>query len=91
MSKYCNVWKLSVNIENRKVMGYSRGQLPRVMIFTYNGKQLEIINDFNYLDVLLTRTCNFIKAKQCQIAKSTKALYEVLKLGKVQHVSISCQ
>ena len=33
----------------------------------------------------------FQKAKQCQIDEATKALYEVLKLGRVQTVSISCQ
>jgi hypothetical protein len=57
-----NVWKLRVNIEKRKVKGLSREQLPRVIIFfIYNGKQLEIINDFNYLGVVLTHTCNFKK------------------------------
>ena len=62
MSEYCNLWKLRVNIENSKVMIFSRGQLPRVMNFLYNGKQLEIVNDFNYLGVVLTRTGNFKKA-----------------------------
>jgi hypothetical protein len=33
-------------------MVFSRGQLPRVMIFLYNGKQLEIVKDFNYLGVV---------------------------------------
>ena len=91
MSKYSNVWKLRVNIERSKVMIFSRGQLPRVMNFLYNGKQLEIVNDFKYLGVVLTRTGNFKKAKQCQTDKATKALYEVLKLGRVHNLSISCQ
>jgi hypothetical protein len=62
MSEYCNFWKPRVNIEKSKVMIFSRGQLPRVMNFLYNGKQLEIVNDFNYLGVVLTRTGNFKKA-----------------------------
>ena len=56
-------------------MVFSRGQLPRVMNLLYNGKQLEIGNDFNYLGVVLTCTGNLKKAKQCQIDKATKALY----------------
>ena len=91
MSEYCNFWKLRVNIEKSKVMIFSRGQLPKVMNFLYNGKQLEIVKDFNYLGVVLTRTGNFKKAKQCQIDKATKAFYEVLKLGRVHNLSISCQ
>jgi hypothetical protein len=90
MSEYCNLWKLRVNIEKSKVMVFSRGQLPKVMIFLYNRKQLEIVKDFNYLGVVLTRTGNLKKAKQCQIDKATKALYEVLKLGRVHNLSISC-
>jgi hypothetical protein len=91
MSEYCNFFKLRVNIEESKVMIFSRGQLPKVMNFLYDGKQLEIVNDFNYLGVVLTRTGNLKKAKQCQIDKTTKALYEVLKLVRIHNLSISCQ
>ena len=62
MSEYCNFWKLRVNIEKSKVMIFSRGQLPKVMNFLYNGKQLEIVNDFNYLGVVVTRTGNLKKS-----------------------------
>ena len=74
MSEYCNFWKLRVNIEKNKVMIFSRGQLPRVMNCLYNGKQLEIVNYFNYLGVILTRTGNHKKAEQCQRDKATNAL-----------------
>jgi hypothetical protein len=43
-------------------MIFSRGQLPRVMNFLYNGKQLEIVNDFNYMGVVLTSTGNLKKS-----------------------------
>ena len=57
----------------------------------YNGKQLEILNDFNNLGVVLTRTGDLKKVKQCQIDKAVKALYEVFKLGRVYNLSINCQ
>jgi hypothetical protein len=50
MSEYCNFWKLGVNIEKSKVMVFSRGQLPRVMNFLYNGKQMEI--DFHLFSIM---------------------------------------
>jgi hypothetical protein len=86
MSAYYNVWKLRVNIEKNKVMGFSRGQHPRVFFYI-----MEIANDFNDLCVVITHTCNCKKAKQCQIAKATKALYEILKMVRVHNLSISCQ
>jgi hypothetical protein len=50
MSEYCNFWKLGVNIEKSKVMVFSRGQLPRVINFLYNGKQMEI--DFHLFSII---------------------------------------
>jgi hypothetical protein len=50
MSEYCNFWKLGVNIEKSKVMVFSRGQLPRVINFLYNGKQMEI--DFHLFSIM---------------------------------------
>jgi hypothetical protein len=84
MSAYYNVRKLRVNIEKNKVMGFSRGQHPRVFFYI-----MEIANDFNDLCVVITRTCNCRKANQCQIAKATKALYEILKMVRVHNLSIS--
>ena len=45
----------------------------------------------NYLRVGLSRTGNFKNAKQGNAEKATRALYEVLKLGRLHNLSIKCQ
>ena len=50
-----------------------------------------MVNDCNYLGVELLRTGNFKNAKQGNAEKATRALYEVLKLGRLHNLSIKCQ
>ena len=71
---YVDIWKLKVNVDKTKIMFFSRGRPPANLFFQYNGSQLDIVNDFNYLGVVLSRTGSFKKAKQNNIDKATKAL-----------------
>ena len=72
-------------------MVFSQGKTPNNLIFNFNGKQLEFVDEFNYLGVLLTKNGNFNKSKMFAVNKGSKAMYEVLKLGRIHSVSINCQ
>jgi hypothetical protein len=63
---------------------FSQGRTPNNLIFNFIGKQLEIVDKVNYLGVLLTKNGNFNKSKMFSVHKGTKAMYEVLKLGRIQ-------
>ena len=76
---YCQKWNLKTNIDKSKVVIFSKGRLPENLKFTYGNRELDIVNDFNYLGVILNRTGSYQKAKQKQVSKATAALYEVLK------------
>ncbi|XP_053380261.1 uncharacterized protein LOC128548803 [Mercenaria mercenaria] len=50
---YCDRWGLSVNIDKTKVMVFrKRGPVRENEKWTYNGSQLEVVNNFNYLGVV---------------------------------------
>ena len=72
-------------------MFFSQGRTPNNLKFNFNGKQLEIVDEFNYLGVLLTKNANFYKSKMLALHKGTKVVYEVLKLGRIHSLSINCQ
>ena len=72
-------------------MFFSKGKTPNNLKLNFNGKQLEIADEFNYLGVLLTTNGNFNKSKMFAVNKGTKAMYEVLKLGRIYSLSINCQ
>ena len=57
--EYCNIWRLTVNVEKSKIVFFSQGRTPNNLKLNFNGKQLEIVDEFNYLGVLLTKQCYF--------------------------------
>ena len=83
-SDYCDIWRLKVNVEKSKIVVFSQGRTPNNLKFNFNGKQLQIVDEFNYLGVLLTKNGNFNKSKMFSVHKGAKAMYEVLKLGRIQ-------
>ena len=60
--EYCQKWKLKVNVEKTKVFIFSRGRPLEDIHFSLNGSEIEIVNEFSYLEILLNRTGNFNKA-----------------------------
>jgi hypothetical protein len=46
--------------------------------FTYSNSETEIVKEFNYLGLLLTKTGNFKRAIKTLADKGTKAMYEIL-------------
>ena len=72
-------------------MFFSQGRTPNNLKFNFNGKQLEIVDKVNYLGVLLTKNGNFNKSKIFAVNKGTKAMHEVLKLGRIHSLSINYQ
>jgi hypothetical protein len=74
-----------------KVFIFSRGRSLVDIHFSLNGSEIEIINEFNYLIILLNRTENFNKAITKQAEKTKQAMYEVLKRGRTHSLSVECQ
>jgi lipoprotein NlpI len=50
---------------------FSKGKTPNKLKLNFNGKQLEIADEFNYLGVLLTTNGNFNKSKMFAVNKGT--------------------
>ena len=61
--------------QKSKIVFFSQGRTPNNLKFNFNGKQLEIVDEFNYLGVLLTKHANFYKSKMLALHKGTKVVY----------------
>ena len=70
---------------------FSQGRTPNNLKFNFSGKQLEIVDEVNYLGVLLIQNGNFNKSKIFAVNEGTKAMYGVLKLNRIHSLSINCQ
>ena len=51
---------------------------------------LEIVKNLNYLGIIFTRTGHFNLTKKHLADKAPKAMYEVLKMGRMYKLSIKC-
>jgi hypothetical protein len=52
---------------------------------------LEIVPTFSYLGITFSKSGSFNAAKTDLVNKGTKAMYEVLKKGRLHNLSIQCQ
>jgi hypothetical protein len=59
--EYCQKWKLKVNVEKNKIFIFSRVRPLEDIHFSLNGSEIDIVNEFNYLGIILNRTGNFNK------------------------------
>lgn len=60
LEKYCNVWSLKVNLEKSKIMVFRKGgKRARNESWKYDGKRIEVVNNYKYLGVLLTSSLSF--------------------------------
>ena len=54
LKQYCNKWNLSVSSENNH-MDFRKGEaLSRNATWTLDNNEIEIVNNFNYLGVVLS-------------------------------------
>jgi hypothetical protein len=60
LSEWSAESRLTVNTEKTKIMVFRRGgRIPQSWKFQYDGKELEIVNQYNYLGVTLQPTLTF--------------------------------
>ena len=59
LSEYCKRWGIEVNTAKTKVLVFrKRGRLPQDVQFTFENIILEVVDDFNYLGVIMN--CNIV-------------------------------
>jgi hypothetical protein len=76
--EFCNKWKLKVNEDKTKVIIFRKGGfLPRDLVFSYNGKPLEIVNRFCYLGVVFTSGGSFSEAQKTLASQAQKAAFKL--------------
>jgi hypothetical protein len=88
--EYSKLWKLKVNIDKTKIMVFSTSRTAENVHFLYNEKEIETVTEPNYLGVTFTKNGKFKLAKQKNIEKATKAMYEVIRRGKRHNLLIEC-
>ena len=90
-SEYCDEWKLTVNISKTKVMVFSGGRLPNNLRFYFKNTELQIVNEYKYLGIFVSRTDTFLKTKRHIAEQANIALFSLLRKIRVLNLPIQMQ
>ena len=88
--EYCLTWKLKVNTDKTKIVIVGSGRTPQNLSFKYNGSEIEVVKNFNYLGIIFSKASNFNLAKKRLVDKAVVSMYEVLKSVRKHNLSIKC-
>ena len=78
---YCKNWKLTVNASKTKIIAFGNIR-DRVPEFKISGHTLEVVDEYKYLGIYLSKTGSFVAAKRHISDQANKALYALLKKSK---------
>jgi len=79
LSKYCEKWKLVVNVNKTKVMVFrKRGRLKRELRFYYNNNEVAKVSQFTYLGIIFTTGKSFKQTFDSLHGQSMKSIFWVL-------------
>ena len=80
LKTYTVDWNLFVNTEKTKVLIFRNGgNIREKDHFLYNGKELELVDCFNYLGILLNFNGKFYQTQKLIADQGRKALFALTK------------
>jgi hypothetical protein len=59
--------------------------------FTFDGRNLEVAKEISYLGLIFSVSGSFQSTTKALVNKANKAMYEVLKTGRLHNLSVKCQ
>ena len=90
LESYCKKWNLQVNISKTQTMVFRKGgNLRQNEKWTYAGENIEIVNNFNYLGIVLSSGGLFVKATNTLVGKALKAMRALLSITKEMQVPVN--
>ena len=72
-SCYCDQWKLNINVAKTKIIIFGARKKPSIQ-FNIGNQVIEIVDSYNYLGVLFTQSCSFLRARKHIVQQAKKAM-----------------
>ena len=84
--KNCSQWKLTVNVSKPKVVVFGSGRRKENLKFYLNSMEIEIVQEYKYLSILLGQSGSFVVTKKHIADQANKALFSLLR--KIRKLSL---
>ena len=89
---YCNKWKLKVNPNKTKITIFGGRKVQKEKFtFKYNGKDLELVDEFKYLGVTFKYNGNFELCKKNLYEQASKAMFSLLSKCNILELPLDTQ
>ena len=89
LEMYCNKWDLTVNIDKTKIVVFRKGGTLNSQEKWNVDDEIEIVNSFNYLGIVLSSSRAFIKATNTLSGKALRGMNSLLSITQTMQVPIN--
>lgn len=93
MYLYCKCWSLEVNVSKTQIVIFRKRsyKLNDNLVFSYNGQNIDIVNEFTYLGIVFTTNGSFCKNKEKLVSQARKAMHSISKKSRKLCLPIDIQ
>ena len=91
LCNYSKSWDLKVNLSKTQIVIFSKGRITTHPEFMYDGKVVDVVDDYTYLGVVFNYNGNFKKAILNQRTVATRALKSLLRKAKILDLDVDTQ
>ena len=88
--RYCTNWKLTVNTEKTKNMVFSGQDLEEYQ-FYLRGKHLEVVEEYKYLGIFLSKNASYTNCKKHIAEQANKAMFGLFRKIRELNLPIEIQ
>jgi hypothetical protein len=86
--EYCTKWNITVNVDKTNIVIFHKGRLKKGYNWVNNNNALEIVNNFNYLGIVMSSSGAFIQATNTLSAKALRAMKSLFTITKSLNVPV---
>ena len=89
--KYCEKWKLTVNVQKTKVLIFSSGRPAQNQAFYFRNNKLDIVSEYKYLGIYLSRSGSYLNAKKHIADQANNAMSSLLRKIRILNLPLEIQ
>ena len=88
---YCDTWHLKVNISKTKIVIFSNRSPSVNTKFYFKGQEIEIVKEYKYLGIYLSRSGSFLQAKRHLVDQANNALFALQRKVRILNLPLDMQ
>lgn len=89
--KYCDDWKMTVNILKTKILIFNGGRNVQNFQFFFKGSEIEIVTEYKYLGIYLSKNGSYQNSKKHIAEQANNAMFSLLRKTRELNLPLEIQ